>query len=252
MTKPFILLAGAGLLSVLLWWSLAARAGQGPGASDKTGQGPGASDKTGNGPGASEKTGQGPGASKQPAAGTPRPSAAGGQAKATFAGGCFWCMQPPFDKLPGVVSTTVGYTGGHKDNPTYEEVSAGGTGHKESIEVVYDPAKVSYQKLLDVFWHNIDPTDASGQFCDHGDQYRSVIFYHDDAQKRLAEQSRQALESSHALKAPIVTETVPASRFYPAEDYHQKYYQKSSLRYHFYRAGCGRDRRLDQLWGRHE
>jgi peptide-methionine (S)-S-oxide reductase len=251
MTKSFILLAGAGLLIVLLWWSLAAAAasaGQGPGgASNKTGQGPGgASNKTGQGPGgASDKAGQGPGAA------APSAAAARGQAKATFAGGCFWCMQPPFDKLPGVVSTMVGYTGGHKDNPTYEEVSAGGTGHKESIEVVYDPAKVSYQKLLDVFWHNIDPTDASGQFCDHGDQYRSVIFYHDDAQKRLAEQSRQALESSHALKAPIVTEIVPASRFYPAEDYHQKYYQKSSLRYHFYRAGCGRDRRLDQLWGGH-
>jgi peptide-methionine (S)-S-oxide reductase len=170
-------------------------------------------------------------------------------ATATFAGGCFWCMQPPYDKLPGVVSTTVGYTGGHLANPTYEQVSAGGTGHRESIEIVYDPAKVGYEKLLSVFWHNIDPTDNAGQFCDHGEQYRSAIFFHDDAQRRLAEESKRAIEASGRLKAAIVTDILPASRFYPAEGYHQKYYVKSALSYKFYRFNCGRDRRLTQLWG---
>jgi peptide-methionine (S)-S-oxide reductase len=172
-----------------------------------------------------------------------------GLAEATFAGGCFWCMEPPFDKLDGVVSTTSGYTGGHVKNPSYEQVSAGGTGHAEAVQVVYDPAKVSYQKLLDVFWHNVDPLDATGQFCDKGSQYRSIIFYHNDEQRRLAEASKAALEASGRFGQPVVTEIVPATAFYPAEDYHQDYYQKNPIRYRFYRYGCGRDKRLEALWG---
>src|SRR5438128_3765562 len=171
-------------------------------------------------------------------------------ARATFAGGCFWCMQPPFEKLEGVVVTTVGYTGGHTRNPTYEEVSAGGTGHAESVEVLYDPAKVSYERLLDVFWHNVDPTVRDRQFCDTGHQYRTAIFYHDETQKRLAEQSKAALEKSKPFKEEIVTEVVPAGRFYPAEEYPQDYYKKNPVRYKFYRFNCGRDRRLEQLWGK--
>ena len=170
-------------------------------------------------------------------------------AKATFAGGCFWCMQPAFDHVDGVVATTVGYTGGHTTNPTYEEVSAGGTGHAESIQVTYDPAKVTYTQLLDVFWHNVDPLAPNAQFCDHGTQYRSAIFYHDDEQKRAAEKSKKELEASARFKQPIVTEIVPASDFYPAEDYHQKYYEKNPVRYRYYRYGCGRDDRLRELWG---
>ena len=177
------------------------------------------------------------------------PAASSGLAKATFAGGCFWCMVPPFAKLPGVTSVTSGYTGGQKANPTYEEVSAGGTGHAEAVEIVYDPAKISYSQLLDVFWHNIDPLDATGQFCDKGNQYRSAIFYHNDEQKRLAEASKQALEQSGRFKQPLVTPIVPASTFYPAEDYHQDYYQKNPVRYKFYRYSCGRDKRLEALWG---
>jgi peptide-methionine (S)-S-oxide reductase len=176
-------------------------------------------------------------------------AAPAGTAKATFAGGCFWCMQPAYDKVPGVISTTVGYTGGHLANPSYEQVSSGGTGHRESIEVVYDPSKVSYDKLLTIFWHNVDPTDNAGQFCDHGEQYRSAVFYHDEAQRRAAEASKQAIAASLRVKEPIVTDILPASRFYPAEDYHQKYYVKSAYRYRFYRFNCGRDRRLSQLWG---
>jgi peptide-methionine (S)-S-oxide reductase len=171
-------------------------------------------------------------------------------AKATFAGGCFWCMEPPFDKLPGVVSTTSGYTGGRARNPTYEEVSSGTTGHAESVQVVYDPAKVSYQKLLDVYWHNVDPTDGGGQFCDRGTQYRTAIFYHDEEQHRLAEESKKQAEAK--LGKRIVTQIVPASEFYPAEDYHQDYYQKNPVRYRFYRYNCGRDRRLKELWGSSE
>jgi len=136
-------------------------------------------------------------------------------AKATFAGGCFWCMQPPFEKLPGVLSTTVGYTGGHTKNPSYEEVSAGGTGHAESVQIVYDPRKITYEQLLDVFWHNIDPLTRDAQFCDHGDQYRSAIFVHDDAQRRLAEESKRRLEESKRFDRPIVTEIVAATDFYP-------------------------------------
>ena len=175
-------------------------------------------------------------------------SAANAQkARATFAGGCFWCMEPPFDKLDGVFSTTSGYTGGQKKNPTYEEVSAGGTGHAESVEVVYDPKKVSYEKLLEVFWHNVDPLVKDRQFCDHGHQYRTAIFYHDETQKRLAEASKKAKEKE--LGKTILTEIVPASQFYPAEEYHQDYYRKNPIRYKLYRANCGRDARLEQLWG---
>jgi peptide-methionine (S)-S-oxide reductase len=186
-----------------------------------------------------------PGASAQekPAAGT-------NLAKATFAGGCFWCMEPPFDKLNGVVSTTSGYTGGNKTDPTYEEVSSGGTGHAESVEVLYDPGKVSYERLLDVFWHNVDPTTRDREFCDTGHQYRTAIFYHDETQKRLAEESKAALERSKPFKDPIVTEIVAAGRFYPAEEYHQDYYKKNPVRYKFYRYNCGRDQRLEQLWGK--
>jgi peptide-methionine (S)-S-oxide reductase len=171
-------------------------------------------------------------------------------ATATFAGGCFWCMEPPFDKLEGVVSTTSGYIGGHLENPTYQEVSAGGTGHAEAVEIRYDPDKISYGELLDVFWHNIDPITANRQFCDSGSQYRSAIFYHNEAQQRLAEQSKRALEQSSRFSQPIVTEIVPATPFYPAETYHQDYYQKNPLRYKFYRYSCGRDQRLEELWGK--
>jgi len=168
-------------------------------------------------------------------------------AHATFAGGCFWCMEPPFEKIPGVASVTSGYAGGQKVNPSYEEVSAGGTGHAESVDIVYDPAKVTYSQLLDVFWHNVDPTQGDGQFCDHGHQYRTAIFYHDAEQKRLAEESREKVQAR--LQKPVVTEIVAASRFYPAEEYHQDFYKKNPVRYYTYRAGCGRDRRLKELWG---
>jgi peptide-methionine (S)-S-oxide reductase len=172
-----------------------------------------------------------------------------GQASAIFAGGCFWCMEPPYDQLDGVVSTTSGYIGGSVANPTYQQVSAGGTGHTEAVRVVYDPAKVSYDQLVDVFWHNIDPTQVDGQFCDHGDQYRTAIFYADDQQKQLAEQSLAELEKSKPFDGKIVTEIAPAIVFYPAEDYHQDYYQKNPLRYKYYRWACGRDQRLMDLWG---
>jgi peptide-methionine (S)-S-oxide reductase len=185
-------------------------------------------------------------AANRGAAQSPAPDAT---ALATFAGGCFWCMEHPFDQLPGVLSVTSGYTGGHLKQPTYEQVSAGGTGHTESVQVVYDPAKVDYTKLLDVYWHNIDPLTSNAQFCDHGTQYRSAIFYHDEEQRRRAEESKQALEASGRFKAPIVTEIVPASEFYPAEEYHQHYYRKNPVRYKFYRWNCGRDQRLKQLWG---
>jgi peptide-methionine (S)-S-oxide reductase len=170
-----------------------------------------------------------------------------GQAKATFAGGCFWCMEPPFDKLEGVVSTTSGYAGGRQKNPTYEQVSAGGTGHTEVVQVVYDPKKVSYEKLLQVFWRNIDPLVKDRQFCDRGDQYRTAIFYNNEAERRLAEASKQAVERQ--LGKRVYTEIVPLQEFYPAEEYHQDYYQKNPLRYTFYRNNCGRDRRLEELWG---
>jgi peptide-methionine (S)-S-oxide reductase len=170
--------------------------------------------------------------------------------KATFAGGCFWCMEHPFDQLDGVVSVTAGYTGGHQKNPTYEEVSGGGTGHAESVQIVYNPGKISYSRLLEVFWHNIDPTTPDRQFCDVGNQYRSAIFYENDDQKRLAEESKKALEDSGRLKGRIFTEIVPATEFYPAEEYHQHYYLKNPIRYKFYRFNCGRDQRLRELWGK--
>ena len=181
---------------------------------------------------------------------TAKPAAGAATAKAIFAGGCFWCMEHPFDVLPGVVSTTSGYIGGQKKNPTYEEVSSGRTGHTEAVQVVYDPKKVTYEKLLDVFWHNIDPTVKDQQFCDHGSQYRSGIFYTDDEQKRLAEASKAALDRNKPFSAAIVTEITRASEFYPAEDYHQDFYLKNPLRYKYYRSGCGRDARLKQLWGK--
>jgi peptide-methionine (S)-S-oxide reductase len=168
-------------------------------------------------------------------------------AKATFAGGCFWCMEPPFDKLDGVISTISGYAGGKKKNPTYEEVSAGKTGHAEVVQITYDPKKITYEKLLEVFWRNVDPLTPNRQFCDVGSQYRTAIFYHDETQKRLAEESKKAL--SKRFKEPIVTEIVAAAEFYPAEDYHQDYYIKNPLRYKYYRYNCGRDQRLEALWG---
>ena len=169
--------------------------------------------------------------------------------KAIFAGGCFWCMEHPFDKLPGVVSVTSGYSGGSVKNPTYEQVSAGGTGHSESVQIVYDPARVSYTRLLDTFWHNIDPTVKERQFCDIGHQYRSAIFYTSEEQHRTALQSKAALEKSKPFKEPILTEIAQAGEFYPAEEYHQHYYKKNPLRYKYYRTSCGRDRRLKELWG---
>jgi peptide-methionine (S)-S-oxide reductase len=171
------------------------------------------------------------------------------RAKATFAGGCFWCMEGPFDKLDGVISTTSGYIGGHKKDPTYHEVSAGTTGHTEAVQVVYDPKKVTYQKLLDVFWVNIDPTVKDRQFCDVGSQYRSGIFYHDAEQQQLAEASKQKLEKDKPFEGMIYTEVTAATEFYPAEDYHQDYYINNPLRYKFYRYSCGRDKRLRELWG---
>jgi peptide-methionine (S)-S-oxide reductase len=169
--------------------------------------------------------------------------------KATFAGGCFWCMVPPFEKLTGVISVTSGYTGGKTKNPRYEEVSAGGTGHAESVEITYDPKKVSYGQLLQVFWHNIDPIAVNRQFCDSGNQYRSAIFYHNESQKNLALTSKETLVKSKRFSDPIATEITPASTFYPAEEYHQGYYRKNPIRYKYYRYSCGRDKRLKELWG---
>ena len=172
-----------------------------------------------------------------------------GTAKAYFAGGCFWCMEEVFEKVPGVTSVTSGYMGGRVEHPTYEQVSAGGTGHAESVEVVYDPAKVSYTALLDAFWRNVDPVTPNAQFCDHGSQYRAVIFYLGDEEKRLAEESKVAIEQSGRLPGRIVTELTLASTFYPAEDYHQDFYKKNPVRYKFYKYNCGRAQRLEDLWG---
>jgi len=170
-------------------------------------------------------------------------------AKATFAGGCFWCMEEAFDPVPGVISTTSGYMGGQVKNPTYEQVTTGRTGHAEVVQVEYDPSKVTYARLLEVFWRNIDPTQKDAQFCDYGSQYRSGIFYHDEEQKRLAEASRAALVKNKPLKGEIVTEITKSSQFYSAEGYHQDYYLKNPARYKFYKSGCGRATRLKQLWG---
>jgi peptide methionine sulfoxide reductase msrA/msrB len=171
-------------------------------------------------------------------------------AHAAFAGGCFWCLEASLEKVPGVVAVVSGYAGGQVKNPSYEQVSAGTTGHAESVQVAYDPARLSYEQLLAAFWHNVDPTDPGGQFCDRGHQYRTAIFYEGDAQRRAAEESKRALDASKKLPKPIVTEIVPLEAFYPAEDYHQDFYKKSPVRYMTYRAGCGRDRRLAELWGK--
>jgi len=170
-------------------------------------------------------------------------------ATATFAGGCFWCMEPPFEHLDGVVSATSGYTGGHTAHPTYEQVSAGVTGHTEAVQIAYDPARISYERLLDVFWHNIDPTTPDRQFCDIGSQYRAAIFVHDDGQRRLAEASKQALQRAKPFTPPIVTEIVAATTFWPAEEYHQDYARTNPVRYRYYRHACGRDQRLTEIWG---
>jgi peptide-methionine (S)-S-oxide reductase len=181
-------------------------------------------------------------------------SAAGGADRridtAIFAGGCFWCMQEAFEKVDGVVAVTAGYAGGTVAKPTYEQVSAGGTGHAESIEVKFDPRKITYAGLLDVFWRNVDPLTPERQFCDAGHQYRSVIFYRDEGQRAAAEASKRALEDSKRFSQPIVTEITPAGTFYPAEEYHQDYYKKNPARYHFYKFSCGRAQRLEQLWGK--
>ncbi len=167
---------------------------------------------------------------------------------ATFAGGCFWCVESDFEKVDGVVEAISGYTGGGEPNPTYKEVSAGGTGHAEAVQVRYDPAKITYEELLDVFWRHVDPTDAGGQFVDRGSQYRTAIFYHDEEQKRIAEESKAALEKSGRFAQPVVTEIVPLGEFYTAEEYHQDYYDKNPLRYKYYRRGSGRDQFLNRTW----
>ena len=174
-------------------------------------------------------------------------SAAGKSATAVFAGGCFWCMESDFEKLPGVSSVVSGYSGGHTVNPTYEDSSSGTTGHAESVKVTYDPDLVSYDKLLDYYWHHIDPLTANAQFCDHGSQYRSVIFYGNESEKQAALDSKARLEKQLGKK--FVTEIVPAAPFYLAEDYHQDYYKKNPLRYHYYRTACGRDARVKEVWG---
>jgi peptide-methionine (S)-S-oxide reductase len=168
---------------------------------------------------------------------------------ATFGGGCFWCMEPAFDKLNGVIRTTSGYAGGKEADPTYEEVSSGTTGHAEVVQVEFDPRKVTYEKLLEVYWVNSDPTTADRQFCDTGKQYRPVIFYHNNEQKELAEESRKKVGENPAVKGRIMTEIVPLTRFYAAEEYHQDFYKKNPSRYKSYREGCERDKRLEELWG---
>jgi peptide-methionine (S)-S-oxide reductase len=173
----------------------------------------------------------------------------GKTAKATFAGGCFWCMEPAFDGIPGVLAMQVGYTGGHTPNPSYEQVCSGMTGHAEAIELTFDPSKISYRKLLDIFWHNIDPTVRDQQFCDEGTQYRTAIFFNGADQEKEALESRAELDKTKPFKEPIVTEIVPASIFYPAEDYHQQYCRTHKIAYGMYRVSCGRDYRLRQLWG---
>jgi peptide-methionine (S)-S-oxide reductase len=177
------------------------------------------------------------------------PASPPGSRVATFAGGCFWCMEPPFDKLDGVLATTSGYIGGTKTNPTYQEVSSGGTGHTEAVQVLFDPKKISYEKLLEVFWRNVDPTVKDRQFCDVGTQYRTGIFVHNDEQRRVADASKAAIEKSKPFKDAIVTPIVVATEFWPAEEYHQDYYLKNPVRYGYYRTGCGRDAKLKQLWG---
>ena len=172
-----------------------------------------------------------------------------GLAVATFAGGCFWCVESDFDKVPGVVKTTSGYTGGSLDDPTYEQVSAGGTGHREAVQIHYDPKRVSYEGLLHIFWRSVDPSDAGGQFCDRGESYQSAIFAGTEEERRLARASKDALERSGVLEGTVVTPIEPAGEFYPAEEYHQDYYKKNPARYRFYRFACRRDARVQQIWG---
>ena len=171
-------------------------------------------------------------------------------ATATFAGGCFWCVESDFDAVPGVVETISGYTGGTADNPTYKQVTAGGTGHREAVQIRYDPKQVSYERLLHIFWRSVDPTDGGGQFCDRGESYQTAIFVGNEEERRLAETSREMLQESMVLDMPVVTPIEPAGVFYPAEDYHQDYYTKNPVRYRFYRFSCGRDSRVQQVWGR--
>ena len=171
-------------------------------------------------------------------------------AKAYFAGGCFWCMEEAFEKMDGVIAVVSGYMGGTVANPTYEQVSAGQTGHTESVEVSYDPAKVSYQKLLEAFWHNVDPVTPNAQFCDHGSQYRAAVFYGTDEEKRLSEESKRAIEQSKRFSEPIVTQLGKVSTFYTAEEYHQDFYKKNPIRYKYYKFSCGRAQRLEALWGK--
>jgi peptide methionine sulfoxide reductase msrA/msrB len=170
--------------------------------------------------------------------------------KGTFAGGCFWCTEADFEKLPGVAKVISGYTGGTKENPTYEEVSSGTTGHVEAVQVYYDPSKITYEELLNFFWKHVDPTDRGGQFVDRGQQYRSVIFYHDEEQKRLAEKSKEALDKSERFHKPVVTEVIKFTKFFEAEEYHQDYYKKHPLKYGYYRHGSGRDQFLSKVWGK--
>ena len=187
--------------------------------------------------------------SQNPAAPTAQPAATTGTAKATFAGGCFWCVEADFDKVPGVISTTSGYIGGTVANPSYEQVSAKTTGHAEAVEIVFDPAKVSYEQLLEKYWRTIDPTTKDRQFCDAGSPYRTAIFTHGPAQTAAAQASKAALEKTKPFKAPIVTTIEAAGPFYAAEGYHQDYYKKNPVRYNYYRSACGRDARLKELWG---
>ena len=176
-------------------------------------------------------------------------AAAGGLPVATFAGGCFWCVESDFDAVPGVVETISGYTGGTLDNPTYKQVTAGGTGHREVVQIRYDPEQVSYERLLHIFWRSVDPTDAGGQFCDRGDSYRTAIFTASEEERRVAEASKDALERSGVLEEAVVTTIEASGKFYPAEDHHQDYYRKKPFRYRFYRFSCGRDARVQQVWG---
>ena len=194
----------------------------------------------------SGRTGASPRPGAEPAA---APVPTGAQLVATFAGGCFWSMQKAFDGVAGVVSTTSGYAGGTKASPTYQEVVKGGTGHAESVQVIYDPARITYERLLDIYWHHIDPLTLNAAFCDHGAQYRSIIFYGDEEQQRQAEASKRELDQSHRFTTPIVTAIQPATAFYPAEAYHQEFYKKNPARYQAYVIGCGRERRLLELWG---
>ncbi len=173
---------------------------------------------------------------------------AAGQAAAIFAGGCFWCVEEAFDKVPGVVATTSGYTGGTAENPTYRQVSAGGTGHFEAVKVEYDPAQVSYEQLLDTFWKNVDPFDAIGQFCDKGESYLSAVFVQNEEEERLAETDNQEISAKFAM--PVATAVLPQAQFYPAEDYHQDYYTKNPAQYKYYKWGCGRAQRLEEIWGK--